>query len=58
MSFIDCRNLVLGYDGNVVSRDINFSVEEGDYLCILGENGADDGPIQLYRRSSADPAAH
>lgn len=40
MSFIDCRNLVLGYDGNVVSRDINFSVEEGDYLCILGENGA------------------
>ena len=40
MAFISCSDLVLGYDNNVVSKDINFSVKEGDYLCILGENGA------------------
>lgn len=40
MIYIDCRDLTLGYDGNIVTQNIQFSVESGDYLCILGENGA------------------
>lgn len=40
MSYIKCRDLKLGYDGQVVTENINFDVEEGDYLCIIGENGA------------------
>lgn len=40
MSYITCKDLVLGYDGRVVSKGINFEVNAGDYLCIVGENGA------------------
>ena len=40
MSYIKCRDLKLGYDGQVVTENISFDVEEGDYLCIIGENGA------------------
>ena len=40
MAYITCRDLTLGYDGEAVTRGINFEVEEGDYLCIIGENGA------------------
>lgn len=37
---LKCCNAVLGYENSVVSENINFSVNKGDYLCILGENGA------------------
>ena len=40
MTLIECKRLSVGYDKKVVSKDINFKVEEGDYLCILGENGS------------------
>ncbi|MFI3141301.1 MAG: ATP-binding cassette domain-containing protein [Clostridia bacterium] len=40
MSQLICKDLVLGYDGNVVIDNVNCVVEKGDYLCILGENGA------------------
>lgn len=40
MAYITCDNLALGYDGRVITEDINFAVGEGDYLCIVGENGA------------------
>ena len=39
-TYIECRDLKLGYDGEVVTENINFDVCEGDYLCIIGENGA------------------
>ena len=40
MSYIKCKDLSVGYDGNIVSRGINFNLEAGNYLCIVGENGA------------------
>ena len=40
MEYIICNDLTLGYDGRVVTEGINFTVSEGDYLCIVGENGA------------------
>ena len=40
MSQVECRNLVLGYEKHAVAEGINFSVNKGDYLCILGENGS------------------
>ncbi len=40
MSLITCRNLCLGYDGKTIVNNLNFAVENGDYLCIVGENGA------------------
>lgn len=40
MSQLIVNNLTLGYDGTVVSEDINFQINKGDYLCIVGENGS------------------
>lgn len=40
MAYIQCEDLILGYEGTPVAQHINFSVAQGDYLCIVGENGA------------------
>jgi len=40
MSQIQCTNVSLAYDGNVVIEHIDFSLSRGDYLCIVGENGS------------------
>lgn len=40
MSQIICKNLIVGYEGQVVRDNINFVVNKGDYLCIVGENGS------------------
>ena len=40
MALLTCQNLTLGYEGRPVAENISFSVEQGDYLCIVGENGS------------------
>ncbi len=40
MSLITCENLSFAYDGVVICDQLSFQVEDGDYLCIVGENGA------------------
>jgi len=40
MPILDCENLALGYGGKIVSSDICFSVDSGDFLCVMGENGS------------------
>jgi zinc transport system ATP-binding protein len=40
MAQLTCQNLSLGYDAKVILRDLSFSVNAGDYLCIVGENGS------------------
>ena len=40
MAQIICKNLIVGYEGQVVRDNINFAVNKGDYLCIVGENGS------------------
>ena len=40
MSYISLNNVGFSYEGKTVLSDIHFSVEKGDYLCIVGENGA------------------
>lgn len=40
MAQIECRNVTLGYDGKVILENLNFTVNRGDYLCIVGENGS------------------
>ncbi len=40
MAQIICKNLSLGYDSNVIVKNLNFTVNSGDYLCIVGENGS------------------
>lgn len=40
MSQIKCTDVSLGYDDKIITEKLSFSVDEGDYLCIVGENGA------------------
>ncbi len=40
MTQIQCENLTLGYGSQVVLSGLSFEVNEGDYLCIVGENGS------------------
>ena len=40
MSLISCENLAFAYEGITVLQNVNFTVEQGQYLCIMGENGA------------------
>lgn len=40
MNYLSCKNMTLGYEGEVVTTGLDFEVNSGDYLCIIGENGA------------------
>lgn len=40
MALLTCKDLALGYDGREIVHGLNFTVEAGDYLCIVGENGS------------------
>ena len=40
MAQLSCQNLTVGYDGRTVLQGLNFEVNPGDYLCIVGENGS------------------
>ena len=38
MALITCRDLVLGYEDGPIAQNLNFQVNRGDFLCIIGEN--------------------
>ena len=40
MSQISVQNLTVGYEKDIVLRNLNFAVNAGNYLCIVGENGS------------------
>jgi zinc transport system ATP-binding protein len=40
MALITCRNLAFAYEGNRAIEGLNFAVERGEYLCVVGENGS------------------
>ncbi len=40
MSQIICKKVTLGYNGVKVCEGVDFSLDAGDYLCIVGDNGS------------------
>ena len=40
MPQLTCSDLTLGYEGHAVLSGLSFTVNAGDYLCIVGENGS------------------
>jgi zinc transport system ATP-binding protein len=40
MALLAVNNLSVGYGSQVVAEKLNFAVNAGDYLCIVGENGS------------------
>lgn len=47
MALLTAQDLTLGYDSRIIVENLNFSVNAGDYLCIVGENGS--GKTTLMR---------
>lgn len=59
MPLITCKNACFAYDGKIAVKNLNFSIQVGDYLCIVGENGAGKstlikGLLQLKKASSGE----
>ena len=40
MAIIHCKDTSFSYDGIPAVSNLNFSINSGDYLCIVGENGS------------------
>ena len=40
MALITVSDLCLGYESRVIVNDLNFKINSGDYICIVGENGS------------------
>lgn len=40
MALINVSGVSLGYEGKAIVTNLDFSVNKGDYLCIVGENGS------------------
>ena len=40
MEIVEVNKLSLGYEKKVVLNNINFKLEEGDFLCVVGPNGS------------------
>ena len=40
MALLTVQNVTLGYDNTTVVEGLDFEVNSGDYLCIVGENGS------------------
>ena len=40
MAILECKDLCFAYEGKRVLEGVNFSLNAGDYLCVVGENGS------------------
>ena len=37
---IKVEGLTIGYDNQIILKDLNLHIKEGEYVCIIGENGS------------------
>ena len=56
MAMLTVRNLSLGYDSHMIIKDLNFTVNTGDYLCIVGENGSGKSTLMKTLLHLMEPA--
>ena len=40
MGILEVKNLKVSYSNHTAIEDINFEVNEGEYVCLMGENGS------------------
>lgn len=40
MSILEVKNLTVSYSNHIALENINFKVDEGEYVCLVGENGS------------------
>lgn len=56
MALVSITNASFGHDGKAILRDVSFSVNAGDYLCIIGENGSGKTTIMKTMLGLIPPA--
>ena len=49
MAILSCKNLNVQYDNQVALKNVNFDLEDGDYLCIIGDNGSGKSTLMNRR---------
>lgn len=54
MALIEVKNLNYAYDDQVVLNNISFSINEGEYVCILGKNGSGKSTLAKLLGSNPD----
>lgn len=57
MALLSVQNLSLGYDSRIIVEGLHFSVEAGNYLCIVGENGSGKSTLMRTLLGLQDPLA-
>ena len=57
MTLINCKNAAFAYDGTIVVHGVNFTVDAGEFICILGENGCGKSTIMKGMLHLLKPAS-
>lgn len=57
MFCLTCEHVTFSYENQVVVSDLSFTVEEGDYLCIIGENGTGKSTLMRGMLGLKKPAS-
>ena len=57
MPLITVRDVSLGYDSHTIVENLNFTVNSGDYLCIVGENGSGKTTLMKTLLHLQDPVS-
>ena len=57
MAQIKCTDLSLGYEGHKVCEHLNFEINAGDYVCIVGDNGSGKSTLVKALLSLKTPSA-
>lgn len=55
MALITVEDLSIGYDSGAILEGLDFRVNEGDYLCIIGENGSGKSTLMKTILGLKDP---
>ena len=56
---LKCEHVGFGYENQDAVLDVNLEVNEGDYICIVGENGSGKSTgVEIYHRKRRDGAWH
>ncbi len=57
MAQISCENVTLGYENIILVQGLSFRVNEGDYLCVVGENGTGKSTLMKTLLHLREPLA-
>lgn len=55
MALLTVKDLTVGYENGAVASGISFSLDAGDYLCIVGENGSGKTTLMKTLLQLQDP---